>query len=212
MVTIRIDNTGDGLWWLYNANGAWKDYVTDNFDEKVILFGNRDYGETTNASWYENAKTILNDIDFYDECPENLDDDTNAKLKELYDNCSCTEEIFMDVLKLLYPNDTFSKGTIRGYMQGEWQDYIIKGNDIDVDMLENLYFGKLSDITVIKEYEDETQNEEYGDVIVDDELWQAERDGLLEYFRKRYEIPDNEELHIYESDGYIREIKWKEVV
>lgn len=26
MVEIRIDNTGDGTWWLYNDNDVWKDY------------------------------------------------------------------------------------------------------------------------------------------------------------------------------------------
>lgn len=24
MVEIRIDNTGDGTWWLYNDNNVWK--------------------------------------------------------------------------------------------------------------------------------------------------------------------------------------------
>ena len=26
MTKIRIDNTGDGTWWLYNSNQSWKDY------------------------------------------------------------------------------------------------------------------------------------------------------------------------------------------
>lgn len=26
MVEIKIDNTGDGTWWLYNSNQGWKDY------------------------------------------------------------------------------------------------------------------------------------------------------------------------------------------
>ena len=42
MVEIRIDNTGDGTWWLYNDNNVWKDYCgCDNFDEQVVLTGNR---------------------------------------------------------------------------------------------------------------------------------------------------------------------------
>lgn len=38
MVEIKIDNTGDGTWWLYNSNQGWKDYCgCENFDEQVVL-------------------------------------------------------------------------------------------------------------------------------------------------------------------------------
>ena len=44
MVEIKIDNTGDGTWWLYNSNQGWKDYCgCENFDEQVVLTGNRDF-------------------------------------------------------------------------------------------------------------------------------------------------------------------------
>lgn len=64
MVEIRIDNTGDGTWWLYNDNDVWKDYCgCDNFDEQVVLTGNRHCKEYKDAKWYQAAKDILNDID-----------------------------------------------------------------------------------------------------------------------------------------------------
>lgn len=63
MVEIKIDNTGDGTWWLYNSNQGWKDYCgCENFDEQVVLTGNRDFTGCTEAEWYQNAKrfwTIL---------------------------------------------------------------------------------------------------------------------------------------------------------
>lgn len=127
MVEIRIDNTGDGTWWLYNDNDVWKDYCwCDNFDEQVVLTGNRHCKECTDAEWYQAAKDILNDIDCYDEYPEYTSEEVNAKLKELYDKCRCTEDIIVDVLRLLYPEDAFKNGTIRGYCQGDWQNYIVK--------------------------------------------------------------------------------------
>ena len=44
MTEIRIDNTGDGTWWLYNRSQGWKDYCgCENFDEHVVLTGNRDF-------------------------------------------------------------------------------------------------------------------------------------------------------------------------
>lgn len=207
MVEIRIDNTGDGTWWLYNDNDVWKDYCgCDNFDEQVILAGNRYYKECTDAEWYQAAKDILNDIDCYDEYPEYTSEEVNAKLKELYDKCRCTEDIIVDVLRLLYPKDAFKDGTIRGYCQGDWQDYIIKG-DVDTDLLEAMHFGKISDITVT------TDEEEFGDIITHDELWRAEREeGLKEFFKNRYELDKDEEIHILQADGYKQILDWKEVI
>ena len=169
MVEIKIDNTGEGTWWLYGKSEAWKDYVgCENFDEQVVLTGNRDYNGCTEAEWYQKVKRILEDIDCYDEYPDDLSSETNAKLKELYDKCRCTDDIIVDVLKLLYPEDTFKTGTIRGYVQREWQEYIIMG-DIDTDLLEAFYFGKVADITVTSE------DDEFGDVITHDELWKAQQ-------------------------------------
>lgn len=152
MVEIKIDNTGDGTWWLYNSNQGWKDYCgCENFDEQVVLTGNRDFTGCTEAEWYQNAKKILDDIDCYDEYPTDVSDEVNAKLKEMYDKCRCTEDILVDVIRLLYPEDTFKTGTIRGYSQGDWQDYIVMG-DVDTDLLEAMYFGKISGVN-LAEYE-----------------------------------------------------------
>lgn len=207
MTEIKIDNTGDGIWWLYNGDQYWKDYCgCENFDEQVVLDGNIDYCGYTEAEWYRKAKEILNDIDCYDEYPTDISDEAKAKLKELYDKCGCTEDILVDVIKLLYPKDVFKIGTIRGYNQGDWQDYIIKG-DVNTDLLEAMFFGKISDITV------KTEDEKFGDIITHDELWRAEREeGLKEFFRNRYNLEKNEEIHILQADGYKKVIYWKEVV
>ena len=207
MTEIKIDNTGDGIWWLYNGDQYWKDYCgCENFEEQVVLDGNRDYCGCTGAEWYQKAKEILNNIDCYDEYPTDVSDGVKAKLKELYDKCTRTEDILVDVIKLLYPKDVFKIGTFRGYNQGDWQDYIIKG-DVNTDLLEAMFFGKISDITV------KTEDEEFGDIITHDELWRAEREeGLKEFFRNCYNLEKNEEIHILQADGYKKVIYWKEVV
>lgn len=205
MTEIRIDNTGEGTWWLYGGSENWKDYVCcENFDEQIVLTGNRDFSGYTEASWYHKAKDILTDIDCYDEYPDNVTDEVKAKLKELYDKCRCTEEILVDVIRLLNPEDTFKTGTIRGYCQGDWQEYIVKG-DINIDLLEAFYFGKIADITV------DDSEESFGDVITHDELWKAEREDLKEFMRKRYELADDEEIHIMKADGMKQVVDWKEV-
>ena len=205
MTEIRIDNTGEGTWWLYGGSENWKDYVgCEDFDEQIILTGNRDFSGCTEASWYHKAKDILTDIDCYDEYPDDVIDEVKAKLKELYDKCRCTEEILVDVIRLLNPEDTFETGTIRGYCQGDWQEYIVKGN-VDTDLLEAFYFGKIADITVTDD------EEEFGDVITHDELWKAEREDLKEFMRKRYELADDEEIRIMKADGMKQVVDWKEV-
>lgn len=205
MTEIKIDNTGNGTWWLYGKSETWKDYIgCEDFDEEVVLVGNRDYNNYTEASWYQRVKQILDDIDCYDEYPDNVSDEVNAKIKELYDKCRRTDDIIVDVLKLLYSNDTFKTGTIRGYCQGDWQEYIIKGN-VDVDLLEAFYFGSISDITV------DSDDDSFGDVITHDELWKAERGDLKEYFRERYDLSEDEEIHILKADGMRQVVDWQEV-
>lgn len=212
MTEIRIDNTGDGTWYLYNGNETWKDYVgCEDFDEEVVLTDNRDYKGCTEASWYQNANELLddiaNDFDALDICDDySLTHEQYKSVKEMYDKCRCTEDILIDVIRLLYPEDTFETGTIRGYNQGDWQDYIVKG-DVDTDLLEAMYFGKISDITVT------TGEEEFGDVITHDELWRAEREeGLKEFFRRHYELDKDEEIHILQANGYKQVADWEEVV
>ncbi len=205
MVEIKIDNTGEGTWWLYGKSENWKDYVgCENFDEQVVLTGNRDYSGCTEAEWYQAAKRILDNIDCYDEYPDDVSEEVNAKLKELYDKCRCTEDIIIDVLRLLYPEDTFEEGTIRGYCQGEWQEYIIMG-DVDTELLEAFYFGKIADIQI------ESDEDSFGDVITHDELWKAEREDLKEYMRKRYKLSEDEEIRILKADGMKQVVDWKEV-
>ena len=211
MVEIKIDNTGDGTWWLYNSNQGWKDYCgCENFDEQVVLTGNRDFTGCTEAEWYQKANELLddiaNDFDALDICDDySLTQEQYKTAKEMYDKCRCTEDILIGVIRLLYPEDTFKTGTIRGYSQGDWQDYIVKG-DVDTDLLEAMYFGKISDITVT------TDEEEFGDVITHDELWRAEREeGLKEFFRNHYELDKDEEIHILQADGYKHVVDWKAV-
>lgn len=206
MTEIRIDNTGDATAWMYNYSMNWKYYCgCENFNEEIVLAGNHRFYECTEAEWYQKAKEILEMIDNYDEFPEDLSEEENEKLKKMYESCKCTDDILVDVIRILYPDDTFLSGIIRGYSQGEWQKYIVKGY-IDTELLEAMYFGQIADVTVTND------DEEYGDIITHDELWRNEREGKLkEYLRERYDISEDEELHIYQADGYKRIIDWKEV-
>ena len=202
---IRIDNTGDESGWLYSSLEYWKDYIgCENFDEEVVLTGNKDFAGCTEAKWYQEAKEVLENMEYYDEYPKNVSDEVKEKLWMLYENCRCSDDILIDIIRLLNPEDTFKTGTIRGYTQGEWQNYIIKG-DVDVKTLENMYFGQVADVLIT------TEDNSFGDIITHDELWEAESNGIEKALRKRYEIPDDEKVTIYKSDGYKRIIIWEKV-
>lgn len=205
MVEIRIDNTGDGTWWLYN-NDSWKEYCgCEDFAEEVVLSGNRRLTSYAEAEWYQKAQYVLRDIDCYGEYPEDVSEETKVRLKEFYNKCRCIEDILPDVIRLLNPKEAFFSGTIRGYCQSDWQNYIVKG-DVSISMLEALYFGKVASITIIK------NDEQFSDIITHDELWNAERIDLKAYLRKRYEIPEGEKVSVWQSDGYNfarLDVNWK---
>lgn len=203
MAEIRINTTGDGCWWLYGSSEDWKDYVgCEDFNEQVILYGNRNYNGIKEASWYQKAKEIVDDINNYDEYPEDMSEENKEEIRKIL--LSSCDDVPVEVLRILYPDDEFKTGTIRGYSQGDWEYYIVKG-DVDVERLEAYYFGNVVDIFV------KDNEEEYGDVMTCEELWDAEREGYEKAFRKRYEIPEDEELKIYVADGYVKTLNWKMV-
>lgn len=191
MIKVIINNTG--VYDFPNTYTLLQDYLCcENFDEEVVTYGNDRLCEYKEASWYKKAVEVLTDIDCFDKYPENASIDTIVKLKTLYEGCRRIEDIIPDVVELLYPDCTFKTGTLTGYSQGEWQKYIVK-EDVDTDLLEALYFGKVREIEV------ESPSEEFHDVVTDDELWKNEKD-LKQYFRRRYDFKEDEEIHIFSAE------------
>ena len=184
----------------------------------VVIKGNRDYISHEEAPWWKEANEFIRDMDtfgtdeesffWYDNDWDKLTNEQKTEIIRLYDECQRSDDyrFIMNVIKVLHPNLELEGCTIRGYCQGDWQDVIYE-KGIDIDLLEAVYFGKITDIIV------ENGDDCYGDWITDDELWEAERDedNLADFFRKRFDIPDDEEVEIYKSNGIIRTIKWEKV-
>ena len=185
----------------------------------VVIKGNRDYWPHEEAPWWKEAIEYISDMDCYgtdDDCKPDYDYDWGKLTKEqtdaiikLYDKCQRSDDyrFIMKVIKVLHPELKIEGCTIRGYCQSDWQDVIYETDKVDIDLLEAVYFGKITDIIV------ENGDDCYGDWITDDELWKAERneDNLADFFRKRFDIPDDEEIEIYKSNGIIRTIRWEKV-
>lgn len=217
---IRIDRTGEGTWWLYGKYEEWKNCVCADFNEKIVVYGNRDYENITEAEWWNKAIDIIRDLD----CNGTMDMDiqsyvdyykctkeTIEKIVKAYDECKYSDdlEFVVKVANILFPKKKIETGAIYGYVQREWQYFAYASAEFDTDptrLLEAFYFGQLAEITV------NTDGDEYGDVLTDNELWEMERKGLKAELRKIYDIPEDEELVVMQCDGYKQVADWKEVV
>lgn len=212
MRKIKIDSQ-DGCWWLYGKTNSWKDYCSvDNFDETYVIHGNRDYNTIEEASWYETAKNLLGDMDQSEReeverlYPEYTKEQF-AKIYEAYDKKYRDEDdLYVAILSIIFPQEKFDTATIRGYNQGEWQDVLYKVTEqTNINLLEEIYYGHVSEV-----FED--NDDGCTAVVTHDELWKAQREGKLEDLVKdMLDIPKDEEIEIYESDGYERVVKWKKV-
>jgi len=207
MRTIRID-TNESPYWLYDSCDSWKEYVSGDFDETYVIKGNRELKQITEASWYKRATDIISDFESEVE-KEYFTDITETqydRLKEIVDKCKYSDdfETVIKVLRVIYPEETFGTATIRGYVQRDWQKVLYKVNGADIKLLEAYYFG------MVNEVYDETEN--LCTVVTDDDLWNAERENKVgSLVREVCDIPDDEEIEIYKSDGYIKTTNWVKI-
>lgn len=223
MVSVYLDSTS-GCDYLYGGDDMWKSYVRENFDDHIIISGNRDYQEIKEAEFWQDARYLVSEFENMYTDPSD-GDDFEVELQEIataykkegftLDTIRRAYTLFnekgfdgfeVDFLNILYPDRDYEEATIRGYSQGDWNNVIYDQNDktINIDVLEAFYFGKLTDC-----YTDS----DYGStVFMDDELWDITRAGNLEKtIRERLFIPDNEEIEIFEEDGYIQTTKWEKI-
>lgn len=223
MVSVYLDSTS-GCDYLYGGSDIWKDYVRENFDDHIIISGNRDYQEIKEAEFWQDARYLVSEFENMYTDPSD-GDDFEVELQEIataykkegftLDTIRRAYTLFnekgfdgfeVDFLNILYPDRDYEEATIRGYSQGDWNNVIYDQNDetINIDVLEAFYFGKLTDCYTDKDYG--------STVFTDDELWNITRAGNLEKtIRERLFIPDNEEIEIFEDDGYIQTTKWKKI-
>lgn len=207
MRTIKI-NTNEAPFWLYDSYDSWKEEVSENFDEIYVIKGNRDYKEIVEASWYKRAMDLIHNFEqeVEKEWFTDLTETQYNEIKEIIDKCRYSDDFatILKVLKVIYPEEKFETATIRGYCQGDWNEVLYKVNGADIELLEAYYFGMVAEVF------DETEN--FNAVVTDDALWKAERENKVESLvRECCYIPDDEEIEIYKSDGYVKVINWVKV-
>jgi hypothetical protein len=210
MVKIKINHEGIVDW------AELEDVVDLN---NVVITGNRQFIPREDAPWWTEAKEYIRDMDCYGTDEEDFvwydnnwnkltDEQRKAIIKE-YDECSSSENIYFiaSIARIIHPELPLRERVIRGYCQSDWNDVIYEEDKVNIDLLEAVYFGNITELIIEDDEEDG-----YYDWIPDYELWEIERNGnLTEFFRKRYGYGDGEEIEIYESNGVIKTVAWKKV-
>lgn len=215
MATIKI-YVGEGVDWLYGTHEEWKDYVCEDFNQNVVCYGNKYMTAITEAKWWRVAYELMGDFDMfgYDDWDEDdynywngkgIKHDQVDKAYKIYEDCNTYDDVnvMVKVLRVLYPNMQFETATLRGYSQSDWQDAVYVADKVNVDVLENYYMGKVTEVVC---------DDECCAVLTDEELWNLEMEnGLETKFRDIFDLDDEEPITILKADGYIRSIKWKEM-
>jgi len=158
---------------IIRGNRNLKDYNTDVFESLSALAVDLDY-----AKEYETAEDVKSVIKAFF-CTADLPTDEEAE--EVYKNAmeyyeEESAESICYLLQKLY-GVKYSKQCIRGYCQGDWQDaYLSEG--ADRNLLEALYFGKMSEYVISESRLDSPDDFDEADVyvaLVEDDLEAAER-------------------------------------
>ena len=206
--TVKLEYLEDNYYW---NDDSWKDFVCQDFDENVVMLGNRDYSEITEASWFKDACELVDELDNYDDSLEDLidaygDDYAADKLEDVYNayqDCDRSDdpEFLIKVAKILYPHLDLVYTTIRGSNQGDWQDVIYVSGCLDEGILADWYFGNVYDANLYVRDEplEDYDEDDYGEhdtsaVITDTEYWNMKHDfGSVEKgFAELFGVPVDE--------------------
>ena len=206
IVTYNIDD----YWWVTDD---WKDFVCEDFDENVVIIGDRDNSGIEEASWWQDAKSLSSDLadelwnaDFDEYMDYHSGYCADDKLREIYDfyqehdyNTDDTEFI-MKVATILYPFLKLEQDHISGYHTGA--DVVYVKGSIDIDVLHDWYYGE---IYVVDAYELDMEAIEEGGIDINDMSISEvkdygksiESDFAIEYtyyHRNYYRLPHEEQL------------------
>lgn len=182
MIRVKVELDTDDTNGLYGNHELWKDWVCEDFDENVVLLGRNGYNSIEEASWWETVKEVYDALDstqgedfddfmeYYESYYYSDHGITEAKLRacwQMAENTSHIDDIglMVEIAEILNPTLSFSYGEITGSMQGEYADVIYIDGSIDLQYLEDIYYGYLYNIDVYKVIPEDDENMEYEDLI-----------------------------------------------
>ena len=213
---VKLDQAPDLYW---GTDDEWKSFVCEDFDENVVLLGNRDYNSHEEASWWKTAKYISDELAYSDDLVGSLENEFNAdklaRIWNFYQNNNYDAddiEMMKKIVEIMYPGLELISGTIRGSNQGDWQDYVCVADEVNPNLLEDWYFGNVYEATLyevdtddLEEDEDLDDYEIYGEavenqVVPGTEYWDLRAKGLETGFKSLFGLDETDDLTV--DEGY----------
>lgn len=220
MIRVKVEPAYDSDWLYYDD--AWKDYVCHDFDNKVVILTDSHHQDFCEADWWRDA-CIMDDAleeGYYDHSDDFGDYFVEyygtydisgiskgkatvcAKLYGEWEGDPTDTEFIVELAEILHPELDLEIDSIRGSVQGDYAEVIYVAGSIDVDVLEDYYFGNLVCISVYSVYEDDDGDEEE-EHIVSSEMSYSEYEDINDieaYVRDiTGDIPPDEEIEIIDN-------------
>jgi hypothetical protein len=161
---------------IIRGNRDLKDYNTDVFESLSALSADLDYAKEYETA--EDVKSVIKAFFGMTDLP------TGKEAEEVYKNAmeyyeEESAESICYLLQKLY-DVKYSEQCIRGYCQGDWQNVYLP-DGADRNLLEALYFGKMTEYVISESRLDSPEDFEEADVyvaLVEDDLEAAERKAV----------------------------------
>ena len=177
MIRVKVKPDYDDITGLYGSSDEWKEWVCEDFDENVVIIGRNGLDSIEEASWWSEVLDVIDAISYvYGEDTDyavsyyfdNYAADTTTEAQfaaclKLADDASNLDsvEFMAEVAEILNPKLSFSYGHITGSVQGEEADVIYIDGSIDLQYLEDMYFGNLYIVDVYRVIPEDDENMEY---------------------------------------------------
>ena len=186
-----------------------------DFDNEIVITGNRDFIDRVNAEWYKRVMSIIDDMETdsyigqcfsdYSNYPD-IDRQKRLAILTAYREEKDNLELACRIANIIFPDKHYECRIIRGSSQSEW-NYVAYESEYKpiIDDLEEYYFGECIEIHWVDdngasciEYMNYTQ------------FWNIEREGKLKEEISRY-VDIDDDIEIMVSDGYTMVKNWRAV-
>lgn len=180
----------------------WKDYVCEDFDENAVIYVDRYNDEYENASWWKDTDVLIRDIencydlgDFIDSFKGEYAKDKLEEIYNIYGDWDGRDkpEFYAKIAMILFPGLDLVVDGIRGYSQGDFAEVVYIKDSLDIDKLEDWFFGDVYDIRVYEISDEDYYEYMNEDGYIDDDdikdlIWGAEdiEGALISYTELRH--------------------------
>lgn len=207
---VKVSTLEDDWYW---SGDDWKYEVCVDFDEHVVILEDRNHNGITEASWWLDAVSLVDNLDYWeieaDFISEYFREYAEDKLHEVWTLYQRGEyytddtEFIVAVAEILDPTLKLEYTTISGY--NDSVDVVYESDIVDVDILSDWFFGEVREINLYELDEDALAEAwDNGDIDIETNY----RNGLIKIdyddssVRDCYELSDEGATCISDTEYY----------